>query len=682
MMPVRRIGEAGSVRKLADNPYPGSRAFTQADMEFFFGRDADIAAVVDLWMTSRLTVVSGPAGCGKTSLLEAGVRPALRERAAQHRPRIFPSGNLSRGTTFPFPALAEHNPFTLALLRSWAPDDVPTRLAGLSVGDFVRERTRGHDGVTYAAIDALDDLVLGPRAGAWVKWRKEFLDGLRNAIHDHGGLHLLLVTRTTGLSLLSSGVGVGARHTVTALTPRSAIEAIRMPAVAAGRTFADKAADGIVADLLGITQSAESAELPTTGRVEPSLLQVVCSRLWEDLPRSVTEITDQAIRKFSDPDMALADHCEQVIAEVSALDGVSYRKLQSWLAATFIAGRGIRCGLHEDAITNSKMPNAVLGDLLDRHLLASEIDESVRHYRLLSDRLIGPLHTASVPAEAAVTAAVFLRAAELALAGGRLDLAKAHAERACETLPEKELRDAHGFRERAEAESLLGNVAYRRGDSAEALPHYRKAAELMQAAGDPHAAAYQLAAAGQLLLAGDEPGDAIPELSAAADREPSDLWLQIQLARALWQTGEAQGAVTILNAVIDRDGGLVEARRMRGEVLADLGKGNEAISDLDHAAPDVPSSQAARGLALAETGKFAAAAAEIDGALAKAPRNGLVLLYAARAFDLAEDNVSAKERAMEAIDATDPPLSPPHRQVALALAGLRKNLTGPNPARY
>jgi hypothetical protein len=102
--------------------------------------------------------------------------------------------------TFPFPALTEHNPFTLALLRSWAPDDVPTRLAGLSISDFVRERTRGHDGVTYAAVDALDDLALGPQAGAWVKWRREFLVGLAQAISDHPRLHLLLVTRTTGLS--------------------------------------------------------------------------------------------------------------------------------------------------------------------------------------------------------------------------------------------------------------------------------------------------------------------------------------------------------------------------------------------------------------------------------------------------------------------------------------------------
>lgn len=666
------------MRKIADKPYPGSRAFTQADKEFFFGRDADVAVIVDLWRTNRLTVVSGAPGCGKTSLLDAGVRPLLREKTAQYRPRIFSPGNLSRGMTFPFPALTEHNPFTLALLRSWAPDDVPTRLAGLSVSDFVREQTRGREGVTYAAVDALDDLALGPQAGTWVKRRREFLAGLARAISDHPRLHLLLVTRTTGLSLITGSVGVGARHTITGLTPHDAIAAITKPAMAAGRTFEDRAAYGIVSNLLSIP---EGAELPSDRRVEPSLLQAVCSRLWEDLPRGVTKVSDETIRKFSDSELALADYCGQVIAETAALHGVSPRELHSWLVASFITGRGTRGGLHEDATTTSTMPNAILRDLLDYHLLTSEIDESVRYYRLLDHRLIDPLRMASVVAAAPVTAASFLRAAELALARGELDLAQVHAERACSALPEQELRDALGFRERAEAESLLGNVAYRRGEPAKALPHYRKASELMQAAGDSHAAAYQLAAAGQLLLAGDDPGDAIPELSAAADRERSDLALQIQLAFALWQSGDGRGAVVILNSVIDRDGGLVEARRLRGEVLADLGEGNRAISDLNQAAPDVPSSQAARGLALAETGDHTAAAAEINGALANARRSGLVLLYAARASDLAGDDISAKKRAREAIEATDPPLSPPHKQVALALAGMRKKLTGPYPVR-
>src|ERR1700743_3481810 len=110
--------------KIAANPYPGSRAFEQADRALFFGRDADTDAIVDRWMGNRLTIVSGPVASGKTSLLHSGVYPAMPVK----RSRILPVGNLLHGTSFPFPALPEHNPFTLALLTAWSPEDVPTRL--------------------------------------------------------------------------------------------------------------------------------------------------------------------------------------------------------------------------------------------------------------------------------------------------------------------------------------------------------------------------------------------------------------------------------------------------------------------------------------------------------------------------------------------------------------------------
>jgi hypothetical protein len=121
--------------------------------------------------------------------------------------------------------------------------------------------------------------------------------------------------------------------------------------MAAGRMFADKAAHGIVNDLLGIS---ESAELPSGRHVEPSLLQAVCSRLWEELPPSVTEISDRTIREFSDSDIALADYCGQAIAETSALYGVSHRKLHSRLVASFITGRDTRGVLHENATTTNQ----------------------------------------------------------------------------------------------------------------------------------------------------------------------------------------------------------------------------------------------------------------------------------------------------------------------------------------
>jgi tetratricopeptide (TPR) repeat protein len=561
--------------------------------------------------------------------------------------------------TFPFPALADHNPLTLALLTSWSPEDVPTRLAGLSVSEFVRRFVRGEDGATYAAIDQLDDLMLGPRHGAPPKWRQQFLAELTQAMADHPRLHLLLVTRSEALGLLTSSVGGGARHAITGLTAKGAVEALTRPAQAAGRSLTEEAAYNLIDDL----STPGTGVPPAVDYVEPSLLQEVCRQLWEKLPPTVTEISDWAIREYGDTDTALAVRCGQVIGEVAALHDISSKDLRAWLVNHFVTDSGTRGGIHEGKRTTAGLPNAVPRLLLDRHLLTSQIDESVRYYRLLTRRLVEPLWKASVDRPAAPTVAEYLRAAERDLALGELDLAWTHGERA--------LRAASSLRERARVESLLGNVEHKRGKPGEALPHYRQAAELLQATGDTAAAAHQLAAVGRLLLAEGELTDALPELRVAVERAPNDLGLQTQLALALWQLGDGRGAVAILNWVLTIDGGHAEARRARGEILADLGDARSAMLDLDRMAPGRPFTRAARGLALAELGDHTAAAKEINGATADARRSGPVLLYAARALDLAGDKVSAREWAREAIDANDPPLSPAHKRLAQELAGHR-----------
>ena len=70
---------AGMVVDDNHSPYPGLAAFTEADAEFFFGREAE---VVQLWrkITSRrLLSVIGPSGVGKSSFLRAGLIPAAPE---------------------------------------------------------------------------------------------------------------------------------------------------------------------------------------------------------------------------------------------------------------------------------------------------------------------------------------------------------------------------------------------------------------------------------------------------------------------------------------------------------------------------------------------------------------------------------------------------------------------------
>jgi hypothetical protein len=67
-----------------DRPFVGVRPFEYSDRRYFFGRDDELD-VLELQVTeNRFVAVVGRSGCGKSSLISAGLRPRL-EKVADHR---------------------------------------------------------------------------------------------------------------------------------------------------------------------------------------------------------------------------------------------------------------------------------------------------------------------------------------------------------------------------------------------------------------------------------------------------------------------------------------------------------------------------------------------------------------------------------------------------------------------
>ena len=62
-------------------PYVGLRSFTMAEADRFFGRDAEVQALVDRLARHGIVAVVGPSGVGKSSLVRAGLLPALEHGA-------------------------------------------------------------------------------------------------------------------------------------------------------------------------------------------------------------------------------------------------------------------------------------------------------------------------------------------------------------------------------------------------------------------------------------------------------------------------------------------------------------------------------------------------------------------------------------------------------------------------
>ncbi|MFE5672043.1 BTAD domain-containing putative transcriptional regulator [Agromyces sp. NPDC056523] len=64
-------------------PYRGLQPFGTEDADEFFGRDADVRAALERLAGSAFLAISGASGSGKSSLLLAGIVPALRARGEQ-----------------------------------------------------------------------------------------------------------------------------------------------------------------------------------------------------------------------------------------------------------------------------------------------------------------------------------------------------------------------------------------------------------------------------------------------------------------------------------------------------------------------------------------------------------------------------------------------------------------------
>lgn len=105
-------------------PYPGLRPFEREEWPIFFGRELVVDEVVARLITQQFVVVHGGSGCGKSSLIRAGVLPRLLQEHARS------SASWKTGTMLP-----RNQP-----LRNFA--EMLADLDGYRGGDPARDRAR------------------------------------------------------------------------------------------------------------------------------------------------------------------------------------------------------------------------------------------------------------------------------------------------------------------------------------------------------------------------------------------------------------------------------------------------------------------------------------------------------------------------------------------------------------
>jgi WD40 repeat protein len=136
--------------------------------------------------------------------------------------------------------------------------------------------------------------------------------------------------------------------------------------------------------------------------VEPVQLQVVCHRLWENLP----EQEDYAIQweevvEFGDIDRALTDFYESALNEAVQKTHVREQTLRRWFGQQLITPMKTRGLAIRGPEETAGLPNAAVNVLEERHLIRADVRAGARWYELAHDRLVDPIVQSNQAWEAA-----------------------------------------------------------------------------------------------------------------------------------------------------------------------------------------------------------------------------------------------------------------------------------------
>lgn len=78
------------MNETAQYRYPGIQPFTERQKELFFGREDDCENLLSLLLLEKLSVLFGKSGFGKSSLLNAGIAPALHRESERGKRQYIP----------------------------------------------------------------------------------------------------------------------------------------------------------------------------------------------------------------------------------------------------------------------------------------------------------------------------------------------------------------------------------------------------------------------------------------------------------------------------------------------------------------------------------------------------------------------------------------------------------------
>jgi energy-coupling factor transporter ATP-binding protein EcfA2 len=302
-------GRLGRKLREGESPFPGLVAFQEEDADRFFGRFQDIAATRKKIRERPLLAIVGPSGVGKSSLVRAGLVPALKAEGENWQVQILRPGRN--------PLLVMAN-FLRSLVgqEEEGEDGLVERMyrepgcAALTLREYAHEQNCK----LLIFVDQFEELYTLVRDPAD---RSAFV-ALLLAIADDANspLRLIVSMRSDFLDrvgedpLFLRELGQGLVF-LQAPGRESLREALTQPVEMVGYDFESP---GLVTEMLDSLETTKGA-LP--------LLQFAATELWEQRDRGRKKLTRASYEKIGGVAGVLASHANEVMAGLTA----SQRKL-------------------------------------------------------------------------------------------------------------------------------------------------------------------------------------------------------------------------------------------------------------------------------------------------------------------------------------------------------------------
>jgi WD40 repeat protein len=401
----------------AENPWPGLSSFDEAAQRFFSGRDAESAELLRLVGQAPLTILFGKSGLGKTSLVQAGLFPRLRQQnilpvyvrlnvrdrsapliqqaAAALQAEIGKHGVDSAvpnageslwehlhgrhvewwsAKNQPLIPLFVFDQFEEAFTLGAENADAIERLR-LDLADLIENRIPADLAQrieTGASVEHLD--LRGQRYTVLISFREDFLpevEGWKAELPSlmRNRLRLLPMSADRALQVVSGNTPTGRMHEL--VTDETAREIVRF--VAAVQTGNEKTSRSKnvrkAADL-----TWESLE------IEPALLSLVCEGLNEKRKARVQTTIDAALLKETGAAI-IGDFYRRCVADVPD-------KTRRFIEDSLITEGGFRNSYPlQDALDRGALTEPLLRELVDRRLLRVDHQLGADRVELIHDRL-------------------------------------------------------------------------------------------------------------------------------------------------------------------------------------------------------------------------------------------------------------------------------------------------------